>query len=157
MTKQSFLKQFSDCKKAMQLNEAADYIHSLQCLFPMLPKTGLINHQAYLKRLAQRTACMELEEALRNAPPWKDWRVIFAEFEWPYLQRAARNSMNRVYKGPNGQKIGEADAWIVEMWIAYHYIFERMPGQIPDTTTWRIFYQLMNHVDHDVSKYRRKL
>lgn len=157
MTKERFLKQFADCKKSMQLDEAANYIHSLLEVLPMLPKRGPMHHDVYLRRLAQRTACMELEEAMRNAPPWKDWRVIVAEFEWPYMRRAARHSMEGVYRGSDGRKWGEADAWIIEMWTAYHYVFKSMPGTIPDTTPWRIFDCLMDDIYHNTTKYRRKL
>lgn len=158
MTKECFMKQFADCKKAMQLNEAADYIHLLLAnTLPMLPKMGPLHHERYIRRLAQRTACMELEEAMRSAPPWKDWRVIFAEFEWPYMRRVARHSMDEVYKGPCGKKWGEADAWIVEMWVAYHTIFQLMPGGIPDITPWRIYDNLINHVLKKTARYRRNL
>lgn len=157
MTKQSFLKQFSDSKKFMQMDEAADYIHSLLKNLPMLPKGGPMHHQAYIQRLARRTACMELEEAMRNAPPWKDWRVVFAEFEWPYMRRAVNHSMNKAYEGSYGCKLKEADAWIVEMWCAYHYIFQSMPGAIPSITSWKIYNCLMDQIYNDMTKCRRRL
>lgn len=157
MTKECFLKQFADGKKKMDLNQAANLIRRMLADYPMLPKTGHLNRLEYVHRLAQRTACMELETAMRNASPWEDYREIIADYEWGYMRRAAMHSMEDRWKGPDGKKWGMSDAWIIEMWFAYHDIYRRMPGEIPDITPWRIYDHLIWHIERKTRKYRRNL
>lgn len=153
-----FRKQFSCVKHAMPLAEAANYIHGLlKTEFPMLPKTGRINHGEYTRRIAQRTACMELENAIRNAAPWEDYREIIAGFEWPFMRRVTRHIAEGYYKGPYGEKWGEADAWFVDMWSAYHDVFCSMPGFIPDTREWQMYDALMADAKRKTRKFRRNL
>ena len=155
----SFAALFVESKAFMPLNEAVRYIHVLgQEEYPMLPKIWKINRHEYVARLAHRSVCEEVEEAFRNASPWEDYREILAELEWPYLYRIARHSMDDIYdKEPNGIKWGEADAWFIEMWIAFHDIFLKFPGYVPDLTQWRMYNMLMRNSCKKLSKYRRNL
>lgn len=158
MTLECFKKQFADAKQRMSLNDAANYIHGmLDEYFPYLPKTGHINHVEYVHRLAQRTACMELEKAIRNASPWQDYREIFAELEWPYMRRVLEHLMDGRYSELYGEKEGIADAWFVELWFSIHEIFSRMPGKIPDTTPWRRYWVMIGNVNEKTKRFRRKL
>lgn len=158
MTLECFKKQFADSKCKMALNDAADYIHKMRNeTFPFLPKTGAINCHEYIHRIAQRTACEELEAAIRKASPWQDYREIFAEFEWPYMRRVLEHIMEGRYSELYGEKEGLADAWFVEMWFSYHEIFQRMPGEIPNTTPWRRFDVMITNVEVKTRRFRRKL
>lgn len=158
MTLECFKKQFADAKRKMTLNDAANYIHDLlDESFPLLPKTGHINHAEYVHRLAQRTACMELEEAIRNASPWQDYREIFAELIWPYMHRVVEHILEDRYSESYGKKEGIADAWFVEMWFSYEEIFQQMPGKIPDITPWRRYFTMTGNVASKMERFRRKL
>lgn len=158
MTLEGYKKQFADSKNKMTLNDAANYVQRLlQSHYPMLPKTGIINRLEYTHRLACRTACLELIEALHAASPWEDYREIFAELEWPYMQRVVKHAMNHEWDGSCGKKIGKADALFVEMWFAYQEIFRKMPGNIPDITLWKIYNSVVRDVDQKTKIFRRNL
>jgi len=158
MTLECFKKQFADTKDKLTLEEAANYVHKiLEESLPYLPKVGRINRQAHIHRIAQRTACIELENAIRNASPWQDYREIFAEFEWPYMRRVLEHLQEGRYSELYGEKEGIADAWFVEMWFSYHEIFQCMPGEIPDTTPWRRFSVMAGNVEVKMRRFRRKL
>lgn len=156
MDLQTFAKQFTSVKRAMPLNDAADYIRRLRKTeFPMLPKTGHINIPEYDRRLAQRAACDMLEAAFRKAAPWEDYREIIAGFEYPIMQRVCRHIAKGYYSGAYGKKWGEADAWFVDMWMAYHTVFCAMPGSIPDTGVWGMFNHLMLDAERKTRRFRR--
>lgn len=157
MTLEDYQKMFKGSKSEMTLTEAANYIHQLKNELPMLPKASRWNHHEYIQRLAQRTACDELEAEMRQAPTWKDYREIFASIEWPFMRKMAKHSMEDIYNGPDGKKRGEADAWIVEMWSAYHDIFLMMPGFVKDDTPWQIREHLLDMVKKKTEKFRRNL
>ena len=151
MTKEEFRKQFIQGKQYLPPDEAVGYIYSLLVNeFPMLPKTGYLNLLEYIRRLAQRTACMEIIQAIRGHSPWEDriadYREVIAMFEF-----------YDVWSGPDGKKRGEADAWFIEMWRAYYDVYLRMPGNLPDITAWRMYNGLMIHILHKTLKYRRNL
>lgn len=152
-----FEKQFMEAKDPMPLNQAATYIRQLRENYPMLGKTWTFNRLEYNHRLAMQTACEELEDILRNAAPWKDYREIIAECIWPYMRRVLRHKIDGWYDGLYGTKWGIADAWFVELWLAYDEIFRRMPGKIPDTTPWRIFDSLVYQTERVTRNYRRNL
>lgn len=162
MTKEEFRKQFIQGKQFLPPDEAVGYIHSLLVNeFPMLQKTGYLNRLEYIRRLAQRTACMEIIQAIRGHSPWEDriadYREVIAMFEWGYMRRVGSHSLYDVWSGPDGKKRGEADAWFIEMWRAYYDVYLRMPGNLPDTTAWRMYDNLMIHILHKTVKYRRNL
>ena len=162
MTKEEFRKQFIQGKRFLPPEQAIGYIQSLLINeFPMLPKKGMLNRLDYVRRLAQRTACMEIVQAIRGFAPWEDriadYREVIAMFEWSYMRRVANHSYEDVWDGPDGRKWGEADAWFVEMWVAYHDIYLKMPGTLPNTTPWRIYDSLIGHIWSKSKKYRRNL
>ena len=158
MTLECFKKQFADAKCRLPLDDAADRIHRMKDeIFPILPKTGSVNHEGYIHRMALRTACDELEKVIRGASPWEDYREIFAELEWPYMRRVVGHIVEKRYAEEYGEKEGEADALFVELWFCYHEIFERMPGVIPDTPPWKRYYVVTANVKQTMKKYRRKL
>ena len=152
-----YKKMFVRGKEPMTLKEAAaDVRHILNNECPMLPKRGHLNKREYDRRLALRAVCEELEKAFRTAPPWKDYREIIAELEWPYMRRVAGHVYKDIYSGPDGKKLGEADVWFLDMWIAYHNVLLRMPGDIPENPQWIIYRCMMANALKKLEKYRRK-
>lgn len=152
-----FKRQFTGAKNAMPLSQAADYIHHIYDEHPMLDKQTTFNRLEYNHRLAIRTACTELENLIRNAAPWVDYREIIAECIWPYMRRILVHKNDRWYDGLYGTKWGVADAWFVEMWLAYDEIFRRLPGKIPDSTPWKMLDSLVYQTERYTRNYRRKL
>ena len=152
-----FKKLFADSKRPMNLSQAEMYVRKILHNLPYLPNYGPFNRHESFHRMAQRTVCMEIAERLHNASPWEDYREIMAELEWPYFQRVARHVFENKYDGPDGERWGSADAWFVEIWYAYHEIFNRMPGTIPDVAPWRMYKSIQAQVLKKTLKYRRKL
>lgn len=157
MDLEGFKCRFIYAKKSMPLDQAASFIHHVFDDNPMLAKSSTFNKLEYNHRLATRTACIELEEAMRNAAPWMDYREIIAEFIWPYMRRILVHINGGWYDGLYGTKWGVADAWFVEMWLAYDGIFRRFPGKIPETTQWRMYDLIINETERCTRNYRRKL
>ena len=154
MTKEGFQKLCADSKKPLTLNQAADRIHALT--LPMMSKSILRDRSEYVARLAQRTACQELERLIRNASPWEDYREIVGAYIWPYIHRIARHLYNRLYEGPDGKRWLKADAWVVELLRATYCIFDQMPGgEIPDIRPWKMFQGVVNEALHKTKHYRR--
>lgn len=157
MNLDGFKEQFCNSKNAMPLDQAAAYIHRLSNDYPYMSKALTFNRLEYNHRMAMKTACTEIENAIRKASPWEDYREIIADYEWPYMQRVLKHGNNGLYDGPYGEKWGVADAWFVEMWLAYDEIFRRMPGAIPNTVPWKMFDSLIMQTERSTRKYRRKL
>ena len=142
----SFKALFADSKDELSLSDATDIVAWLkENTFPMFSKTWRVNKDEYSRRLAQRAVCDNLIEEFESAPPWEDYREIFARLEWPYMQRALGHLFDETwYKGPYGKKRWEADGWFLNMWVAFHDVFNKMPGNLPDITPWRSYDCLMN-------------
>lgn len=153
-----FKKQFANAKQGMTQSEAACYIRGLlQTEYPMLSKTWMINQGEYIRRLCQRTACVEIIDELEKAAPWEDYREVIARLEWPYLQRVANHSFEDIYDNDYGNEWGKADAWFMEMLLSYNDVYLRMPGKVPDETPWRIYNTLISQIFSKLKKYRRNI
>lgn len=157
MNLDGFKELFCNSKLAMPLDQAEAYIRKLRDDYPIMDKNWTINRLEYNHRMAMNTACVELANAIHKAAPWEDYREIIADYEWPFMQRVLKNYNDGRYNGQYGEKIGLADAWIMEMWLAYDEIFHRMPGVIKDTTPWKMLNSLIAQMERNTRKYRRKL
>lgn len=157
MDLEQFKKQFTEAKDPMPLDQAATCVRRIKENNPMLGKSWTFNRLEYNHRLAMRTACMELEDILRNAAPWEDYREKIAECIWPYMRRILSHTHDGRYEGLYGTKWGVADAWFVEMWLAYDEIFRRMPGTIPNITPWKMMDSIVYQTERVTRNYRRKL
>lgn len=157
MNLDGFKELFSNSKNAMPLSQAAEYICRMRDNYPLMAKGLTFNRLEYNHRLAVNTACTELIDAMRSAAPWQDYREIIADYIWPYMQKVLKHRKDGRYNGPYGEKWGVADAWFVEMWLAYDEIFRRMPGNVPDITQWKMLNGLIHEADIATRKFRRKL
>lgn len=152
-----FKQLFMDSKQPMPLDQAAAYIRKLRNDYPLMGKSWTFNRLEYNHRLAVATACDELEETFRKAAPWEDYREIIAGYIWPCMQRVLKHLNDGRYDGPYGVKWGVADAWFVEMWLAYDLLFREMPGTIPDIAPWRMLDTLLTQTERNTRNYRRNL
>lgn len=157
MNLDGFKKLFCSSKNAMPLNQAEAYICQLREDYPLMDRYWTLNRLEYNHRMAMNTACVELSNVIRKAAPWEDYREIIALYIWHCMQRVTKNCADGRYKGPYGDKIGIADARVVEMWLAYDEIFRRMPGTIQNTTPWKMLNSLLVQAESTTRKYRRKL
>lgn len=152
-----FKELFANSKCAMSLTEAAKYVFEIRNDYPLMSKSWTYNRLEYNHRMAMNTACTELENAMLKAAPWEDYREIIADYIWPCMQRVLKHGADGRYKGPYGEKWGVADAWFLEMWLAYDEIFRRMPGSIEDITQWKMLDSLIFQAERSTRQYRRKL
>lgn len=159
MTFEKFKQQFADAKMAMSLPDAVKFVRYLltyECDMNQKLRWGKLSRDMWIREKYIRVACTELERELRNASPWEDYREIIARLVWPYMRRVLSHLVEDRYDGPDGEKWREADAWFVEMWTAYHIVFMRMPGFIPETTPWKIYEIALHSANRNTAKYRGK-
>ena len=159
MTLEKYMQQFADAKMAMSLPDAVKFVRYLlthECDMNQKLRWGKLSRDMWIREKYIRVVCTELERELRNASPWEDYREIMARLEWPYMYRVSKHILEDRYDGPDGEKWREADAWFVEMWMAYHIVFMRMPGFIPDTTPWKIYEVALYNAARKTAKYRGK-
>lgn len=157
MVLEDFIETVKNSKWEMATNEAADHICKLLQEAPPMPKIrNRHNEKEFNRRIVYRSVCAELEKALRTALPWEDYREIFARLMWPVIRRLSRHAMEDIYNGEDGERWGEADAWFVDRWTAYDYFLTWMPGELPDSVTWKAYRNILGTAQRQLKKYRRK-
>lgn len=155
-----YAKQFVDSKVAMDLPDVLKLVRYLldhECKPNQKLRWSAESRSIYTKMKYVKVVCIEFEKELLNASPWEDYREILARLEWPYMHRVLSHISENRYEGPYGEKWRRADAWFVEMWTAYHILFMRMPGYIPDTAPWRMYDIVLGNARSSTAKYRREL
>lgn len=135
MNLDQFVARFSVCLPDMTLNEAVITVQDFESrIFKPIMKSWN-NELQYRQRVAERVACAELLEALRDAPPWKTYKDILAIKIWTYMTRVTVHGGK--YEGVLGKKIAEADKWYLDNWKAFTRIFELFSdGDIPKSYVW---------------------
>ena len=157
MTLDEYIGMFMESRMPLSTDRVIGYLHDIRDEHPFMPNCGVFNRKEANHRLYIRSACSIVEKELIKALPWSDYREVLARLEWPYMRRVANHSMNDIYNGPDGEKWGEADAWFLEMWLAYHEIFLSMPGFELNTIQWKMYDNMLKQVCKKLAKYRRRL
>lgn len=156
MTLEKFKLMFVDSGQSLDRQEALGRLEEIRLNQCHLPVPTPFNMKDYHLALAEMTVCQEAEDIIRNSEvPWTDWREVLAEMAYPWMKRVGDHILRDIYSGPDGEKWGEADAWVVDTWTACHDVFIMMNDEPLSGTAWAMYEHFLSTARKKLSKYRR--